>query len=69
MSELKELLTVRRDRKLLFNNARYPDALDMIRCGIGANYGGEYYEEVIKAVLEPIKKEIERLNNLDNKGG
>jgi len=69
MSELKNLLTVRRDRKLISNDCKYPDALDMIRCGIGANYGGEYYDEVINAVLTPIKKEIDRINKLENKGG
>lgn len=60
MSDLKELLTIKRDRKSISDTAKYPTALDMIRCGIGSNYTGDYYDEVIEAVLDPIK------NHLDN---
>tara|TARA_R110002020_G_scaffold475890_1_gene713781 strand:+ start:40332 stop:40526 length:195 start_codon:yes stop_codon:yes gene_type:complete len=60
MSELKQLLTVKRDRKLISNECKYPSAVEMIRCGIGANYGGKYYDEVIEVVLNPIIKQLEQ---------
>jgi len=58
MNELKELLTVKRHRT---NGLVCPTALEMIRCGIGGNYGGEYYEEIINLVLKPIEDEIRKL--------
>ena len=64
MSKLKELLTVVRDRKVISNNCKYPSALELIRCGIGANYGGKYYEEVLGAVLKPIIDEINKEEEL-----
>ena len=35
-----------------------PKALDFIRCGIGANYTGEYYERKIAEVLVPLYKAL-----------
>ncbi len=58
MSKLKELLTVERERKLISNTCKYPSAIEMIRCGIGSNYGGVYYDEVIAVVLDPIKSAV-----------
>jgi len=58
MSELKELLTIKRPR---INGCICPTALELIRCGIGANYGGKYYDEVIDLVLKPIENELIKL--------
>ena len=67
MSELKRLLTVIRDRKVISNTCKYPSALELIRCGIGANYGGKYYDEVISAVLQPIEEELIKLEQIEGK--
>ncbi len=58
-SELIKLLTVKRKGERPNKDHNCPDALDMIRCGIGANYSGEYYDEVYDLVLKPI---LEYLN-------
>ena len=52
-SELKKLLTVKKPR--IESAGYYPSAVELIRCGIGSNYGGAYYELAIEQVLEPIK--------------
>lgn len=53
-SELLNLLTVKRIGERPNKDHPCPNALDMIRCGIGANYSGEYYDEVYDLVLKPI---------------
>jgi hypothetical protein len=60
MEKLAKLLMLERDRSHISSGCKYPTALEMIRCGIGANYGGEYYQEVLDAVLEPILKELDK---------
>jgi len=52
-SELKELLTKKKPR--IESAGHYPSAIELIRCGIGSNYGGAYYELALEQVLEPIK--------------
>lgn len=52
-NELKRLLTVKKPR--IESAGNYPSAVELIRCGIGSNYGGAYYELAIEQVLEPIK--------------
>lgn len=60
MSKLKELLTKKRKRPNIGKDKYYPTALEMIRCGIGANYSGEYFDEVYGKVLYPILKELDK---------
>lgn len=57
--ELLALLTIKRIGERKNKEHTCPTALDMIRCGIGANYSGEYYDEIVELVLEPIYKYIE----------
>ena len=52
LNELVNLLIVKKDRK---SKDHYcPNAIEMIRCGIGGNYGGSYYGEVIGLVHSPL---------------
>ena len=37
-------------------------AVDLIRCGIGGNYGGKFYEKAIRNIYEPINKLRQQLN-------
>jgi len=63
-SELIKLLTIKRVGVRPNKDHSCPDALDMIRCGIGANYTGEYYDEVYELVLQPIFDYIEKHKKL-----
>lgn len=52
LEELINLISVKHERK--DKDHHKVSALEMIRCGIGGNYGGDYYDEVIKLIHEPI---------------
>lgn len=56
--ELLNLLTNKFERKN--HNHTSISALEAIRCGIGGNYGGKYYDEMIELVLQPILDYVEK---------
>ncbi len=39
-----------------------PEVIDFVRCGIGSNYSGKYYDEKIKSVHEPLVALLKELN-------
>ena len=56
--ELIDLLTLEPERKDKSHGSI--TALEAIRCGIGGNFGGEYYDEMIELVLNPILEYINK---------
>ncbi len=55
--------------KLLLDDVRdrlTSQAVDLIRCGIGGNYGGRFYDDAIRNIYEPINKLRRQLNGGEN---
>lgn len=60
----KEIEHLKNKLKLIVDNLTTPkerkddngkvQALEMVRCGIGSNFGGSYYDEVMSLVYEPL---------------
>jgi hypothetical protein len=60
----KEIEDLKNKLKLIVDNLTIPkkrknsdgkvQALEMLRCGIGGNFSGSYYDEIIELVYEPL---------------
>lgn len=57
------LAALEADVNELLGQFKDQNILDLVRCGIGGNYGGDCYESKMKKANEPLKIVISRLAN------
>ncbi|HEY7822719.1 MAG TPA: hypothetical protein VIG24_07805 [Acidimicrobiia bacterium] len=54
IKELQAQLATARAKAEQFAAALTPEVIDLVRCGIGANYGGSLYEDALRRLRDPL---------------